>query len=285
VTTLTAGPATVRVDRARGARVTSLLVHGHELLVQPTPGSPGQPTDPLLSGCYPMVPFAGRVRGGRFAWGGAIHELEPNHAGHAMHGTGYNRRWLLELADVGYLRLRTDLRPGWPFDGWAIHEVGLTRDRLELRLEVHTAGSTFPATCGWHPWFRRRLAVGDPLAVELEATRWYPRDVDGLPLGVIEARPPNGPWDDCFTAVTWPTTLTWPGALSLSLTSTCDHVVLYDQPRHAVCVEPQSGPPDALNHLEWAQFVRPGRPLIAEMSLTWSPLQSAPDPTTPRTGV
>ena len=59
MTTLTAGPATVRVDRARGARVTSLRVHGHELLVQPTPGSAGQPTDPLLSGCYPMVPFAG----------------------------------------------------------------------------------------------------------------------------------------------------------------------------------------------------------------------------------
>ena len=267
--TLSAGPAIVRVDRARGARLTSLIVHGHELLVQPTPGSPGQPTDPLLSGCYPMVPFAGRVRGGRFRWNGAVHELVANHAGHAMHGTAFDRRWLLELADVGYLRLRTDLRPGWPFAGWAIHEVGLTADRLELRLEVHTAGAPFPATCGWHPWFRRRLEVGGSLAVEVDATRWYPRDVDGLPLGVIEARPPRGPWDDCFTGLTYPVELTWPGALALSLVSTCDHLVLYDQPRHAICVEPQSGPPDALNHLEWAQLVRPSRPLIAEMSLSW----------------
>lgn len=267
--TLTAGPATVRVDRARGARLTSLVVHGQELLVQPTPGSPGQPTDPLLSGCYPMVPFAGRVRGGRFAWGGTVHELATNHAGHAMHGTGFDRRWLLELADVGYLRLRTDLRPGWPYEGWAIHEVALTADRLELRLEVHTARQPFPATCGWHPWFQRRLAVGRDLLVDLTATRWYPKDPDGLPIGAIEARPPKGPWDDCFTGLTWPMELTWPGALSLSLTSTCDHLVLYDQPRHAVCVEPQSGPPDALNHLDWARIVRPGRPLIAEMSLSW----------------
>ena len=54
------------------------------------------------------------------------------------------------------------------------------------------------------------------------------------------------------------------------MTSTCDHVVLYDQPRHAICVEPQTGPPDALNHLERATLVRRGHPLVAEMSLAWS---------------
>ena len=46
--------------------------------------------------------------------------------------------------------------------------------------------------------------------------------------------------------------------------------MLYDEPSHAICVEPQTGPPDALNHLERATIVRPGHPLIAEMSLTWS---------------
>ena len=37
-------------------------------------------------------------------------------------------------------------------------------------------------------------------------------------------------------------TLTWPGALAIQISSTCDHVVRYDQPRHAVCIEPQTGP-------------------------------------------
>jgi aldose 1-epimerase len=54
------------------------------------------------------------------------------------------------------------------------------------------------------------------------------------------------------------------------MTSTCDHVVLYDEPRHAICVEPQTGPPDALNRLEWASLVRRDRPLVAETSLAWS---------------
>lgn len=260
----------MRVDRARGARLTSLVVHGHELLVQPAPGSRAQPRDPLLSGCYVMAPFAGRTRGGRFGWGGHLHELEINHAGHAMHGTVFDRRWFLELADVGYLRLRCDLQPGWPFPGWAVHEVALTATRLELRLEVHTAGATFPATAGWHPWFRRRLEVGGRLEVGLDAKRWFPRGVDGLPLGIVTSPPLRGPWDDCFTALTWPVRLSWPGALALMMTSTCNHVVVYDHPHHAICVEPQTGPPDALNHLEWAHVVRPDQPLVAETALTWS---------------
>ncbi len=259
----------MRVDRAHGARLTSLVVHGHELLVQPELGSRERPVDPFSYGCYPMAPWAGRTRGGRFAWNGTIHELEQNHAGHAMHGTVYDRRWLVELADVGYLRLRADLQPGWPFAGRVVHEVALTQRRLELRLELHSDARTFPATMGWHPWFRRRIDVGGSLQVGLDAKRWYPRGVDGLPLGHLEKPPRHGPWDDCFTALTWPVRLSWPGALEVTMTSTCDHLVLYDQQPHAICVEPQTGPPDALNHLERATLVRRSRPLIAEMSLTW----------------
>ena len=267
--TLTAGPARVTVDRAHGARLSSLVVHGHELLVPPEPGRPDEPTDPLLWGCYPMAPFAGRVRGGRFKWKDTIHELTPNHAGHAMHGTVFDRRWIVELADTRYLRFRADLQPGWPYRGWVIQEVALGPDKLELRLEVHCSGSPFPATAGWHPWFRRRLEVGGSLEVDLDAARWYPRGDDGLPLGRIEPPPSRGPWDDCFTALTWPVTLTWPGALTVAIASTCDHLVLYDQQRHAICVEPQSGPPNALNHLERARIVRPHRPLVVEMSMHW----------------
>jgi aldose 1-epimerase len=265
VLTLTAGAATASVDRARGGRLASLVVHGHELLVQPERG--GAP-DPLLWGCYPMVPFAGRVRGGRFRWGGRLHELVPNHAGHAMHGTLFDDRWLIEQADGGYVRLRGRLEPSWPFAGWAIQEISLSADRLDLRLEVHTTDVPFPATIGWHPWFRRRLATGGSLNVEMAAQRWYPRGSDGLPLGPVEPPPPAGPWDDCFTALTWPVTLTWPGALEVTMLSTCDHLVLYDQQRHAVCVEPQTGPPDAVN-LDLARIVRRHDPLVAETAIAW----------------
>lgn len=263
--TLAAGSTTARVDRSRGGRLTSLVVHGHELLVGPPPG---RRPDPLLWGCYPMAPFAGRLRGGRFRWGGTTHQVPLNHGGHAIHGTVLDERWMIEQVDVDYLRLARPLGPGWPLRGSVVQELALHRDRLEMRLEVHAGDLPFPATAGWHPWFRRRLEVGGSLEVELHAGRWYPLGLDGLPTGELAPVPPDRPWDDCFTAITWPVTLTWPGALEVQVHATCDHVVRYDQLPHAVCIEPQTGPPDAAN-LGLARLVRRHDPLVVEASLTW----------------
>jgi aldose 1-epimerase len=57
--------------------------------------------------------------------------------------------------------------------------------------------------------------------------------------------------------------------LELTIESTCDHVVVYEMRPEAVCVEPQTGPPDAFN-LGSAAVVEPGRPLVAETTLRWS---------------
>ena len=42
-------------------------------------------------------------------------------------------------------------------------------------------------------------------------------------------------------------TLTWPEQLELKVTSRAEWVVVYDEQAEAVCVEPQSGPPNGLN--------------------------------------
>ena len=59
----------------------------------------------------------------------------------------------------------------------------------------------------------------------------------------------------------------WPGALELALESSLDHWVVYDEPDHAICVEPQSGPPDALNL--GPRLVRAAEPLRGELVLRW----------------
>ena len=210
-----------------------------------------------------MAPFAGRIRDGRFAWDGQIHELAPNHAGHAMHGTVFDRRWLVELADVGYLRLRADLQPGLalrragPSTRWRCRA-----DRLELRLEVHTdrrhaSPPRWAGTRGSGGASRSAARSRSPST----PSAGTPAASTASRSGSVEAPPPTGPWDDCFTAVTWPVAAdAGPGPSRSRMTSTCDHVVLYDEPRHAICVEPQTGPPDALNHLERATIVRPRPP-------------------------
>ena len=200
---LAAGLATVAIDAERGGRIASLRVDGLELLIGPT-------NDPLDWGCYPMAPWAGRVRDGRFRYAGLEHQLERNLPPHAIHGTVFDHAWKVEHAEDTDAVLVTDLGAGWPFPGRVVHRIRLREDALELRLEVWAEDEPFPASCGWHPWWRRQLDRGDPLELDLVAGAIWERDADGIPSGEL-VDPPPGPWDDCFTELAGP-----PDALRLT---------------------------------------------------------------------
>lgn len=204
-----------------------------------------------------MVPWAGRVRRGRFGFVGGTYQLPINLPPHAIHGTGFTRNWEVQ----GDQSLVTDLGPSWPFGGHAVQRFALTPTSLTCTLEVHNDVRTMPAQVGWHPWFRR------PVSLTFAARSMYLRDAEGIPTGETIA-PPSGPWDDCFTDVVASPKLSWPRGPSVALTSTCDHWVIFDEPSHAVCVEPQTGPADGLNLAP--RLVEPGAPLVETMVWTWT---------------
>ena len=54
------------------------------------------------------------------------------------------------------------------------------------------------------------------------------------------------------------------------MSSSCPWWVVYSQPAAAVCVEPQSGPPDAVTIAP--EVVRPGTPLVHHMRWRWERL-------------
>ena len=139
-------------------------------------------------------------------------------------------------------------------------------NHLQLTLEVHATESPVPASLGWHPWFRRQLARGDAARLDFEAASIFVLDESELPTGELRA-PGPGPYDDCFTGVVRDPVLRWPGALEVTLSSDLDHWVVYDALPHAICVEPSSGPPDALNIAP--RIVAPGEPLIGRFRLAW----------------
>ena len=56
---------------------------------------------------------------------------------------------------------------------------------------------------------------------------------------------------------------------AFEIESTCAFWVVFTERRHAVCLEPQTAPPDALNHEPFV--VEPGRPLVAECIMKWGP--------------
>ena len=67
----------------------------------------------------------------------------------------------------------------------------LEADALHLRLELHAQAEPFPASLGWHPWFRRRLARGGDAQLRLPARIMYVRDAEGNPTAAPRRRRPG----------------------------------------------------------------------------------------------
>jgi aldose 1-epimerase len=261
VITLTAGDARLVVDETGGGRVVHLEAGGLALVVSPE-------VDEHDHGIFPMAPWAGRVRHGDFTFDGEAYHLPTNKPPHAIHGTVRDTAWTVEDVAVASAVLSVGLADPWPFGGRVVQRFALEPDGLAVTMEVHATERAMPVSCGWHPWWSRSLDRGEPLEVELHAAAMYRVDGEGIPSGeVVPVVPP--PWDDCFTDLGEPAAiLRWPGAGTLTITTDCPCVVVYTDPEHAVCVEPQSGPPDEFNLAP--RVVEPGSPLIVHATFRWA---------------
>ena len=267
---LEADDARLVVSPTDGGRMRSLVVRGQELLVTEGYG-------PIMWGCYPFAPFAGRIRDGRFTFEGRDVELPLNLPPNAIHGTVFERPWTGEGPDC----LSADLGETWPFAGRVTQTFALRDDALDVRLRLE-ASERMPVVLGWHPWFRRTLSgtaerptpPGGEVTLDFRPGRMYERGPDGLPAGRLVPPKPR-PWDDCFVDVGRPPRLTWPGALTLELSSPADHWVVYDELDHALCVEPQTGPPDDVN-LGPRTVVSAGDAIETTMTWRWWPAGQAP---------
>jgi aldose 1-epimerase len=257
--------ASIRPD---GGRLASLVIDGREILVT-------DDLHPFAWGSFPMVPFAGRLRNGSFTFGGRTWQLPRNSPPHAIHGLVAESDWRVD----GPATIDLALGEPWPFSGRVVQRFELAPGVLTCRLELH-ADEPMPAIIGWHPWFARRPVTATaeaadrpaagPLELDFRAERMYAKDDDGIPTGELVAAP-AGPWDDCFTRPVRPPALRWPGYLELAIESDCPAWVVYDRPPHAVCVEPQTGPPNALN--SEPEIVMPRYPLVREMRWRWRSLE------------
>ncbi len=260
---VSAGDAALDVDPVDGGRWTSLRVGDLELLGgTELPGGHA----PTLTGCFVMSPYAGRVRDGRLEFRGERHRLPLTAAPHALHGTVLDVPWRVVTAGPRSARLDVPLRAPWPYAGRVEQWLVLHEDRLEVRL-VLRAEQDMPAWTGLHPWFRRRLTRGAPAELVVRGGQQYVRGPDGVPTGALAPSAP-GPWDDCFTGLAAPPVVRWPGALELVLTSSHDTWVLFDERPDALCVEPQTAPPDALR-LGLADVVPTGGELVLAVTLSW----------------
>jgi aldose 1-epimerase len=256
LTTIANEHLTVDIAALAGGRIAQITYRGVEQLIGPDDGTPGM----IAWGSYPMVPWAGRIRHGRFRFDERDYQLPLNLQEHAIHGVAFGLPWRIDAhtdhrAELS-LQLPQDAR--WPFGGTARQIIEVNQQRLEMKLSLQAGIQAMPAVIGWHPWFRK------PDRIEFTPTAYYPRDQEGistLPL----APPPPSPWDDCFINET--EVVAHRAGQKLRLTSSCTHWVVYDETQHATCIEPQTGPPDAFN-LE-PKVLLPGEVLEAWFLLEW----------------
>lgn len=256
---LEAGDAVAEVSAVDGGRVGRLTVGGFDLLVT------GQSSDDEMSwGSFPMVPWAGRLRHGRFA-----HSLTAQHEivvempldlpPHAIHGTGYRTRW--DVVDQGIDHAELTCRLNWTLGGHAHQHLLLTPRALVCVLTVVAEHDAMPVTIGWHPWFVK------PTTDRLNFDAYYPTDGEQIPTGGLLPPPPR-PWDDCFIGPHHPLELGYSNGLRVVVQSDCDHWVVFDKLARGTCVEPQSGPPNAQN-TGAAQVLAPGEMLQRTMTISW----------------
>ncbi len=236
------------MDPPQGGRIVSIVAFGGERLVSevPRPSSCVRPDDPM----------AGRIKHGKFTFDGVDYEMPINHPPHAMHGTAYTSEWT-----TGPDTMRLELGEPWPFGGHVIHHASVDGATARFRLEVHAGDRPMPAMAGWHPWYRK------PVELTFTAAQMYERD------GRHPDRAPR-------RSPTWTVgrhvhrSRRAPRAAVAGRRRAHDHVELrplrdlHAARSRAVCVEPQTGPPDGFNL--GPQIVEPGTPLIADMTLAFT---------------
>ena len=252
--TITAGTVRVEIDPDAGGRIAQITVGATPLLV----GRDDVDGSPLTWGAYPMVPWAGRIRDGRFEFRGTTYQLPCNHDGHAMHGVGFTSAWAVIAHAPTRIELQLDLPSdaSWPFGGRVRQTFEVDERGLTCTMSVSADDQAFPASFGWHPWFRK------PSRLDFTPTAMYRRDERHITVDELIEVPP-GPWDDCFVNAA-PVGLVVDG-VELTISSPCTDWVVYDEPRHATCVEPQTGPPDAFTIRP--EIVEPGTPMTTSFRL------------------
>ena len=247
------GDVVARIDPAHGGRIVSLVIAGVERILSKAHARAHEPA--LYWGCYPMVPWAGRLANGRIPTKDGEVRLEPNLPPSAIHGLGFDKSWEIVERSETRVTMTCELRGlGWPFGGRALQTLTVGAERLELGLEVGEYTKAGPAGLGWHPWFTRPQR-GD-LELRIDASEVLVVDADLVPTGEVRrvtsgedlrSGPPLGDrrLDHVYVRTTGPAIVRWPDLeLRIAYDRSLQTVVVHTPPE-GVCVEPQTMWPNA----------------------------------------
>lgn len=240
--------------------------HGDFDLTRPLePGAIAE-RNPRATGGFPMIPFAGRIREGRFPLGGRQHQLALNFGTHphAIHGNAWQRVWRVGARDGAAATLLLDHDPArdgagaWPFAYRASLRYALAGGTMSVDMALENRDrEAWPAGMGLHPYFNRTPEVtlranvtgmwkASDTLIPLEHVK-VPEQFDFARTKAMDGLRSDG----VFTGWDGRAEITWPAQrLRMTITAppSLGTLVVYspDTPK-VLCVEPQSHVPNAVN--------------------------------------
>jgi aldose 1-epimerase len=146
----------------------------------------------LDAASFPLVPFANRIRGGRFTFRGREIRLAPNMAGDPspLHGQGWLNAWIVERSDERRAVSSFRHEAGeWPWDYEARQEYELDEHGILIRLTCRNLSpEPMPCGLGQHPYFNCDSAT----RLDTSVTHAWTIDEQVLP---VEKVPAEGRFD------------------------------------------------------------------------------------------
>ena len=239
------------IEPSAGGRLASLVVRGVERLV----GRPNDGDRTVRWGSFLMAPWVGRLEDATFAWEGRDYPFEANLGEHALHGLLFYREWTVLEATPTTARLEIDLgRAGWPFGGVVRQEMSVSAVAIELTAEIVAGDLAMPVSLGWHPWFTR--SSGGDSALRVPSAETLETKPDLIPTGRrvpvdTETDLREGPLlagrllDHTYVDVDGPVILDQPDLRIVVTASDNARTYVIHTPPAGICVEPQTGWPDA----------------------------------------
>jgi len=143
--------------------------------------------DVLASSCFPLVPYANRIRGGSFQCDGRKVQLAPNLPGDIspLHGQGWRAAWSVESIAIDQIEMVFRHEAGeWPWAYEARQHLVLSPQGLEIELSCHNL-SALPMPCGLglHPYF----PCTDETILDTEVSTVWTVDENVLPVDQLPA--------------------------------------------------------------------------------------------------
>jgi aldose 1-epimerase len=259
---LSAGDLTLGLEAALGGSVAYFRLRTIDLMRALSPEARRR-GDVLGVAMFPMLPYANRIAGNEFVFGGRVWRFAPNHPPERLnlHGSGWKSAWTIEscVADKAVLAL-DHIAPGEPYSYAATQSFVLTPERLSVTITITNRGEwAMPFGFGQHPWFERSPGV----TVAFRAAQFWMEGPEGIATDPIRTppeldfsagRPLPATWrNNDYGGWIGTAEIRFPSrgfGLRIEAEPVFDHLMLYADPaKPYFCLEPQTNAVDAFNRM------------------------------------